>query len=766
MSEPDKRISLEDMVDGSVPYQNIIIKEHNVSGDAQRMSSAAKDAGTARDVNAARDVDAAKDVSDAENDINIIKKRLIWSTALWIALVIIALIPAISAKIDYDGNNSFLLGVASGSNVLAIAFTEFLLLIPIIYLNKEYFIKGWWGLAHRRADLDSLIAVSTSAAIAYGIYTIYRIGFMLGQGDMSSIGHYEFDIYFEYAGTILTLITLGRYIEMKSKGTTGDAIKKLIDLSPKEAHILQGGKEYTISAKDLRAGDLIIIRPGESIPADGIILEGTSGVDESAITGESLPSAKKPGDRVVSATVNKTGTIKVKAEKVGSDTTISMIIRMVESAGQTKIPTARTVDKISAVFVPVVMWISFGAFAIWLLSGAEFEFAFSIGISVLVISCPCAIGLASPLAIMAGTGKGAENGILIKSGDVLETSKNVDTVMLDKTGTITVGRPAVTDVIPLYSDEPNRNRNDKDRSGKAEQYLLHIAAGLEQRSEHPLAEAVVRKADAMHIPPMELTDFKPVFGRGVKARLGGVTYLGGNELFMKESGFDTSGCADIINRLSDEGKTPIMFAGNEEGDTARKILGIIAIADVEKPSSIEAIKKFKSMGLKVVMLTGDNKHTAEAVRKRLDISDVIAEVRPQDKAMCISELQKQGHKVAMIGDGINDAPALAKADVGIAIGAGTDIAIESADAVLLRGDLLDAVTLIKLSRSVMRDIRQNLFWAFFYNCICIPLAAGAWYPNFGIKLNPLFAAVAVCLSSVCVLANSARLRLFDADQGR
>ena len=750
MSEPEKHLSLEEMVEGKTPYQNIGDNEKTVSCRANSMPCDTKEPENAEECSQTA-------ISDrAQNDISVIKKRLMWSMIFWIPLVIIAVLPAVSMRIG-QSNDGIIYGISSGQNILVLAFSEFLFLIPIVYLNIDYIYRGFSGLVNRKADLDSLIAVSSSAAVAYGIYTIYRICSMLGGGSLLSEGHYEFDIYFEYAGTILTLITLGRYIEMKSKGTAGDAVKKLIDLSPKDAHILQGGKEYTVPTEKLRAGDLIIIRPGESVPADGIILEGTTGIDESAITGESLPSEKKPGDRVVSATVNKTGIIKVKAEKVGDETTISTIIKMVESAGRTKIPTARTVDKVSSVFVPVVMWISFGAFAIWLLCGAEFEFALSVAISVLVISCPCAIGLATPLSIMAGTGKGAENGILIKSSDVLETSRNVDTIMLDKTGTITVGKPAVTDVIPFIVDRYEKN-------DKAEQYLVHIAAGLEQMSEHPLAEAVVRKADAMHIPPVELTDFRPVFGRGVKACLGGVTYLGGNEIFMKESGLDTSWCTDVITRLSDEGKTPILFAQKGSDLESQRILGIIAIADVEKPSSVRAIESFKKMGLKVVMLTGDNKRTAEAVRKRLDISDVVAEVRPKDKALYIEELQKQGHKVAMIGDGINDAPALAKADVGVAIGAGTDIAIESADAVLLRGDLLDAVTLVKLSRAVMRNIRQNLFWAFFYNCICIPLAAGAWYPRFGIKLNPLFAAIAMCLSSLCVVANSARLRLVSTDR--
>ncbi len=747
MYESDnKHMSLEDMVEGYIPYQpqdnNNGYKINNMTDVSAEESAAQKGKTGESDAEA-----------DADNDIRIIKKRLKRSMIFWVPLLITA-----AAPILFRGTGAVPDILYSKENILIFAFTEFLLVLPIVNNNIDYFKKGFSTMIRGKADLDSLIALSASAAIAYGIFTIYRIGFGLGHEGVSVMDGYSSDIYFEYAGTILTLITLGKYMELKSRGETGDAVRKLIDLTPREAHILLGKKEFTVPAAKLQTGDLIVIRPGESIPADGLILEGTSSVDESAITGESIPAEKKPGDRVVSATVNQTGIIKVKAEKVGKDTAISTIIQMVEKASGTKTPTERTVDRVSSVFVPVVMAIAFGAAILWMLCGAEFEFALSIGISVLVISCPCAIGLATPLAVMVGTEKGAENGILIKSSAVLEAARHVDTVVLDKTGTITEGRPVVTDVIP---GEPGRRERRNDRDVK---YLMHIAAGLEQESEHPLAEAVVKKAMQMHIPPLELRNFKPVFGRGVQAELNDISYFGGNELFICENGFNTTDYSDTLRKLSDEGKTPILFACSGSMPEDRTILGIIAVADVEKPTSVEAIRRFSEMGLDVVMLTGDNERTAEAVRRRLDIPRVIAQVRPQDKAEHISRLQEQGHKVAMIGDGINDAPALAQADVGIAIGAGTDIAIESADAVLMRGDLLDAVTTIQLSRAVMKNIRQNLFWAFFYNCICIPLAAGAWYPNFGVKLNPVFAAVVMCLSSACVLANSLRLRLFQSDR--
>ncbi|MEE0514464.1 MAG: heavy metal translocating P-type ATPase, partial [Emergencia sp.] len=481
------------------------------------------------------------------------------------------------------------------------------------------------------------------------------------------------------------------------------------------------------------------VRPGESIAADGVILSGTTSVDESVVTGESIPVEKQPGDRVISATINRSGFIRVRCDKVGEDTTISSIVRLVDEASASKAPIARTADKIAGIFVPAVIGIAVIAAAAWMIAGYGFEFALSIGISVLVISCPCALGLATPVAIMVGTGKGAENGILIKSAEALETAHSIDTVVLDKTGTITEGKPKVTDILVLAGEESS---------------LLELAAGLESGSEHPLAEAILEYAEKRGVSAAEAADFEAVFGRGVKGRIGDRLCFAGNRLMMEESGFAISGIEEDLNRFADEGKTPLIFADETQ------LLGVIAVSDVEKETSRMAIKAFSDMKIDVVMLTGDNKRTAEALRKRLHIPKVVAEVLPGDKEQKIAELKKEGHRVAMIGDGINDAPALARADVGIAIGAGTDVAIESADAVLMRNDLMDAVTAVKLSRAVIRNIKENLFWAFFYNVIGIPVAAGIWYPMFGLKLSPMIGAAAMSLSSVCVVLNALRLRRF------
>lgn len=587
--------------------------------------------------------------------------------------------------------------------------------------------------------MDSLIAMGASAAILYGTFAIFRIVHGFETADMALVHHYAGDIYFESAAMILTLITVGKYMETRSKGKTSQAIEKLMNLAPKTATVERDGKEISIETSALMQGDILVVRPGESIAADGEIISGTTSVDESAITGESIPVEKQPGDRAVSATINKTGFIKVRCDKVGEDTTISQIIRLVEEASASKAPIARMADKIAGVFVPTVIAIAIIAAVIWMIAGYGFEFALSIGISILVISCPCALGLATPVAIMVGTGKGAENGILIKSGQALETAHSIDTVVMDKTGTITEGKPKVTDIAAF---------------GMSEEELTKIAATLEAGSEHPLAEAVMEYAKERQVQQEAAEGFEAVFGRGVKAVIGGKKYFAGNAALMRESGISTEGIEDKLGVLSDQGKTPLIFA--EE----KSIIGIIAVADVEKESSKAAIDAFAEMKIDVVMLTGDNKRTAEALRKRLQIPKVIAEVLPSDKEKHIAGLQAEGHKVAMIGDGINDAPALAKADIGIAIGAGTDVAIESADAVLMRNDLLDAVTAVKLSKAVIRNIKENLFWAFFYNVIGIPVAAGIWYPMFGLKLSPMIGAAAMSLSSVCVVLNALRLRNF------
>ena len=557
-------------------------------------------------------------------------------------------------------------------------------------------------------------------------------------GDFNLVDEYSRNLYFESAGMIVTLITVGKYFEARAKGKTSLAVEKLMNLAPKKATVLRGGEEITIAVEELVIGDEILVKPGESFAADGIILDGATTVDESAITGESLPVEKNIGDAVTSGTLNKSGFVKFRADKVGGETTISKIIALVEEASASKAPIAKVADKVAGIFVPAVILISLIAGATWLISGASVEFAFSIAVSILVISCPCALGLATPVAIMVGTGKGAENGILIKSGEALETAHNINTVVLDKTGTLTEGKPFVTDIITCAVDEKT---------------LLEIAAALESKSEHPLAEAICNAQCVMR-NNFVVEDFQAVFGKGVKAKINGVEYFAGNEKFLTELGFNLKSLSEKISALAVEGKTPIIFADD------KKILGVIAAADVEKKTSAQAVAEFKNLGVNVIMLTGDNERTAQAIAKRLGIEKIIAGVLPENKAQEVEKLQAQGKKVAMIGDGINDAPALAKADLGMAIGAGTDVAIESAGAILVRNDLLDAVSAIKLSRAVMTNIKQNLFWAFFYNVICIPLAAGIFYPAFGIKLSPMIGAAAMSMSSVCVVLNALRLRYF------
>lgn len=671
--------------------------------------------------------DASEEASKAAFDeAKQMKRRLIWSVVLLVPLM-------------YVSMGHMLTGKHMPDQPLTMVLLQVVFLIPIVVLNKKYFLKGFPSLFRGSPNMDSLIAMGSAAAIIYGVFAIFRMTTGYETGNMDLVHRYAGDIYFESAAMILTLITVGKYLETRSKGKTSQAIEKLMNLAPKTAHVERNGVEMEIPSGELTIGDVLVVRPGESIAADGEIISGTTSIDESAITGESIPVEKQPGDKAVSATINKTGFIKVRCEKVGDDTTISQIIRLVDEASASKAPIARMADKIAGIFVPVVIGIAIVAAVIWLIAGAGFEFALSIGISVLVISCPCALGLATPVAIMVGTGKGAENGILIKSGEALETAHSVDTVVMDKTGTITEGKPKVTDVINFDIDEKK---------------LIEIAAGLESGSEHPLAEAIMEHAGTNGIRPAEAENFEAVFGRGIKASIGGKAYLAGNAALMGEAGIDTGAVQKTLDDLADQGKTPLIFA---EGN---KVIGVIAVADVEKASSREAIEAFADMKIDVVMLTGDNKRTAEALRKRLHIPKVIAEVLPSDKEKHIAALQAEGHKVAMIGDGINDAPALAKADVGIAIGAGTDVAIESADAVLMRNDLLDAVTAVRLSKSVIKNIKENLFWAFFYNTIGIPLAAGVLYPMFELKLSPMFGAAAMSLSSVCVVLNALRLKRF------
>lgn len=634
------------------------------------------------------------------------------------------------------------MSVMGPENGITLAFTQLLLILPIVYVNRKYFQIGFKTLWHRSPNMDSLIAIGSSAAILYGLFAIYKIGYGLGHNDVDMVKHYLHDLYFESAGTILTLITLGKYLEARSKGRTSEAIAKLLDLAPRTASVLRDGVEVELKVEEVVLGDILVVRPGESIPVDGVITEGSSAVDQAALTGESIPVEKHAGDQVIGATINKSGYFKMKAEKVGDDTTLAQIVRLVEEAGSSKAPISKLADRISGVFVPVVIGIAIMAAVIWLLFGYSFEFALSIGIAVLVISCPCALGLATPVAIMVGTGKGAQNGILFKSAQSLELLHQIKTVVLDKTGTITEGKPKVTDITTV--------------SGMTEEALLRIAAAIEKPSEHPLSEAIVQRAAELGLTYQEVTEFASVAGRGIIARLSDLEYIAGNAQFMKEQQVDLSGYEDKAKSLAMEGKTPLFFAKE------KKLLGIIAVADVVKATSPEAIRSLKQLGIDVVMLTGDNKQTAMAIQKELSIDKVVAEVLPQDKESEIRKLQENGHKVAMIGDGINDAPALVRADIGIAIGAGTDIAIESADVVLMKSDLLDVVTAIRLSRATLRNIKENLFWAFFYNTLGIPLAAGVFYLSFGWKLSPMFGAAAMSLSSVFVVTNALRLRLFKS----
>jgi Cu+-exporting ATPase len=680
-------------------------------------------------------------LSAVEQNVKNMKKRLIVSLIFWIPLMYVSMGHMIYQWLNIPMPPFTMNFLHGNENAITYAFTQFLLLLPILIANQKYFKNGFKTLWHRSPNMDSLIAIGAGAAILYGIFAIYRIGYAMGHGDMMVVHQYAHDLYFESAGTILTLITIGKYLETKSKGKTSEAITKLLNLAPKTVTAVRDGVEQVVDAADVEKGEIFLVKPGESVAVDGIVLEGKSSFDESAITGESIPVPKQEGDTIVSASINKSGLIRAKATKVGEDTTIAQIIRLVEEASSSKAPIAKMADKIAGVFVPAVITIALITGVIWLISGATFEFAMSTAIAVLVISCPCALGLATPVAIMVGTGKGAENGILIKSGDALETAHQIDTVVLDKTGTITQGKPVVTDIICAAGKNADKTQ------------LLQIAGSLEKGSEHPLAEAIVNYCLTNNISLEKVTDFNALFGKGIEGTMSGTHYYAGNEKMMEEKGISLSTeQKNQIRELAKQGRTPLLFADEKQ------FLGIVAVADVVKPTSKEAVQKFRDYGIHVIMLTGDNEVTAQAIKEQVGIDEVVAGVLPTQKEEKISALKQAGHKVAMIGDGVNDAPALASADVGIAIGAGTDVAIESADIVLMKNDLLDAVGAVKLSKAVIRNIKENLFWAFFYNSIGIPLAAGVLYPLFQIKLNPMFGAAAMSLSSVCVVSNALRLR--------
>lgn len=668
----------------------------------------------------------------AAEEMHHMKRRLIASFCFLIPLFYISMGHMMGAPLP-----AILLG---DENVMIFALTQLFLTIPVLIINKKYFVVGFKALWNKAPNMDSLIALGSAASVVYSVFAIYSMAYAMGHGDLMTAHHYGMELYFESAAMILTLITVGKYMETRSKGKTSEAISKLMDLVPKTATVLRGGVEQEIPVEDVVTGDTIIVKPGQRIPVDGKIIEGFSAVDESAITGESIPVEKQVGDTVIGATVNKSGYFRMTATRVGKDTTLSQIIALVEEAGASKAPIAKLADKVSGVFVPVVITIAVLAAVIWFVAGNQpFSFALSIGIAVLVISCPCALGLATPTAIMVGTGKGAEYGILVKSAESLEIAHQVQTVVLDKTGTLTEGKPVVTDVVLAKGILRNR--------------LLKQAAAVEALSEHPLAEAIVAYAKEKEVAFEKAENLTATAGQGVEADVAGKHILAGNLKMMQERGIQLGEWEAKAVELAEAGKTPLFFAENET------FLGIVALADTLKPTSKAAVDAFHQMGIEVVMLTGDNKRTAEAIARELDIQ-VIAEVLPQDKEREVRRLQEQGKKVAMIGDGINDAPALMRADVGVAIGAGTDIAMESADIILMKSDLMDAVTAIELSHATIRNIKENLFWAFFYNACGIPLAAGVFYPFLEWKLNPMFAAAAMSFSSAFVVGNALRLRLF------
>ncbi len=667
--------------------------------------------------------------SDRNSTAKAMKVRLIVSASLLVVLMYLTM--------------GHMIGLPTPSifhgteNLIVFAFTQLLLTLPVVYLNRKFYIVGFKALWNRSPNMDSLVAVGSSSALIYGLFSIYMIGYGLGHGDLAMAESYGSNLYFESAAMILTLVSVGKFLEERSKNKTGAAVERLMKLAPDTAEVERNGQIVTLRTSELTVGDVVIVRPGQSLPADGVIIEGNSSIDESALTGESMPVEKTVGDRVVTASINKNGSFKFRADKVGNETALAKIIEMVRDAGATKAPIAKLADRVSGVFVPIVMSLSLIAFIFWLIMGRTFDFALSIGISVLVISCPCALGLATPVAITVSVGRLAERGILVKSAEALEVLHMTKSVILDKTGTITEGHPSVTDII---------SENERE--------TLEIAAALEAGSEHPLAEAIRSKAENMEIPVKAVSDFKAVPGRGIEGIIDGKRCVGGNPSFMREEKIELPELDRTLEELAHSGKTPMIFA--KDG----KYLGIIAVADTIKPTSAAAVKSMRDMGISVTMLTGDNRLTAEAIASQAGIDDVIAEVLPGDKERVVAERQKSGEMhnvVTFVGDGINDSPALTRADVGIAIGSGADIAIDSADIVLMKSDLTDVAAAIEFSHKTIRNIKQNLFWAFFYNSLGIPVAMGVLVP-FGITLSPMIGAAAMSLSSLFVVTNALRLQ--------
>ena len=707
---------------------NSMTAEYDDSLSTDDIIAAVKDAGYGANLFDAKSSITKGVKSEAEKTM---LKRLVSSVCLLIPLMYISMGHMLGLPIP-----SRFMGA---KNALNFALIQLVFCIPIMIINHKYYTVGFKNLFKGAPNMDSLIAIGSGSAFLYGLYAIIRIAVGLKIGDMETVGRFHMDLYFESAATILTLITVGKYLETRSKSKTSEAIDRLLNLAPETATVIKDGKETEILVENIREGDIVLAKAGERIAVDGEIIEGEGSLDQSAITGESVPVSKTAGESVISATMLSSGYIKYKATRVGENMTLSQIIKLVEEASSSKAPIAKIADKVSGIFVPIVIVIAIIALIVWLICGASFEFAMSIAISVLVVSCPCALGLATPVAIMVGTGKSAQNGILIKSGEALEALHNVTDVVLDKTGTLTEGKPGVTDVIAHGLDEKT---------------LVQIAGSIENMSEHPLADAVVRECERQELSFLNVNGFKAEFGKGVFGEVGGKGYYIGNSAYIKANNIDYENVENDLERLSLEGKTPLIVADEN------KAVGIIAVADKVKPTSYDAVKLLKKSGVRVTMLTGDNKNTAEAVRKKLSIDNVIANVLPQEKEGVVASIQKSGNKVAMVGDGINDAPALARADVGIAIGAGVDIAIESADVVLMKNDILDVCTAIDLSKAVIKNIKENLFWAFFYNTVGIPIAAGVFYSAFSIKLSPMLAAAAMSLSSVCVVTNALRLKFF------
>lgn len=700
--------------------------------DAAAIIKAVEDAGYGASVRGDTTVQTKAAIADkGQDEVRAMRRRIQISFIFLVLLMYLSMGSMLGLPVP-----AFFVGT---QNAITFAFTQFLLTLPIVIVNQKYYRNGWRTLWHRAPTMDALIAVGSGAALVYGVFALYQIGWGLGHQDLDRVHQYMHDLYFESAAMILTLVTLGKYFETRAKKKTGDAIAKLMDLRPKTAIVLQDGKETSIPVEQVQVGDLVVVRPGQSIPVDGIITQGQSALDESALTGESIPVEKGVGDTVIAATLNKTGFLTFRASRVGEQTTLAQIIRLVEDASASKAPIAKLADRVAGVFVPIVLGIALLTTIIWLIAGQTFTFALSCGITVLVISCPCALGLATPVAIMVGTGVGAQNGVLFQSAEALELLHKVDAVVLDKTGTVTEGHPIVTDVQPI---------------GQTKQHLLEVAYALEKPSEHPLAEAIVTYAQEHAVCSLPISDFTAQIGKGITATVDGHSCIAGNAVMLEAQGIAVSNGAAFGQQLAEQGKTPLYFA--QDG----VLIGVIGVADVVKSSSRAAVAQLKHLGIDVTLLTGDHHVTAQAICKQLDIPHVISEVLPHEKEREVRRLQEQGKTVAMVGDGINDAPALARADVGIAIGAGTDVAISSADVVLMKSDLMDAVNAIRLSRSVIRNIKENLFWAFFYNCIGIPLAAGVFWIPFSLKLNPMFGAAAMSLSSIFVVSNALRLKFF------